>query len=271
MDQGNRMGMEKAGGARGISGSTLKLIAVVTMLIDHTAATLLLRMLERRPRWAPITSANMDSFYSLYTLLRGIGRMAFPIYCFLLVEGFCYTKSRAKYALRLFIFALVSEIPFDMAFHRSFFSMASGNVFFTLLTGLLVLTGAEWIREKFPSGRPEGGRAAGALRSVLVAIVLLAGCGIAEFALRTDYGACGVLAIFVIYVFKEHRMTGFALAVLVLAFLSDGLEIVALLMLLPLYFYNGKRGLQMKYFFYAFYPVHLLLLSLLCYALGLGI
>lgn len=260
-------------GKRGIPGSVLKIIAVVSMLIDHTAAALLRRILERLPRWSPVTMENVDAYYTLYLAMRGIGRMAFPIYCFLLVEGFTYTKSRAKYALRLFVFALVSEVPFDLAFNRSFFDMSYNNVFFTLLIGLLVMIAVDRIREKLPFDLHSGGRAiaVSAGRTAAAAAVLLTGCALAEYVLCTDYGACGVLAIFALYVLKEQRMAGFVLAVAVLALLSDLSELAALFMLIPLYFYNGKRGMQMKYFFYAFYPVHLLILSLICWGLGLGI
>lgn len=258
---------------KGISGNVLKIIAVISMLIDHTAATILERTILQRPSWGPVTHQNFDQYYNFYTVLRTVGRMAFPIYCFLLVEGFTYTKNRAKYAMRLFFFALLSEVPFDMAFQRSFFDMSYNNVFFTLLIGLLVIMAVDCIRKKI---RPDGKSGAQAFavgvgRVLLIAAALFAGYVMAEIVLRTDYGASGVLAVVIIYLLRENRMAGFALAVLALSFLSSPSEIAALLMLIPLYFYNGTRGRQIKYFFYAFYPVHLLILSLICYAIGLGI
>ena len=72
----------------GISGYWLKMIAVITMLIDHVGASVLRRMLVQLPAWGPTYNATWDQWYRLYEILRGIGRMAFPIYCFLLVEGF---------------------------------------------------------------------------------------------------------------------------------------------------------------------------------------
>lgn len=256
---------------KGISGNVLKMIAVVSMLVDHTAATVLERLLIQRPLWGPVTYETFDQYYNFYSVLRIIGRMAFPIYCFLLVEGFTYTKSKAKYALRLFFFALLSEVPFDLAFEHSFFYISYNNVFFTLLIGLLVIWALDCVREKIRLDGKAGGRffAVGAGRVLLIAAVLLAGCVVAEMVLCTDYGASGVLAIVIIYLLRENRMAGFALAVLALTFLSSSSEIAALLMLIPLYFYNGTRGRQIKYFFYAFYPAHLLILSLICYAIGL--
>lgn len=263
----------ETGVKRGISGNVLKMIAVITMLVDHTAATILERLLIQMPVWGPVNNRNYDQYYNLYELMRCIGRMAFPIYCFLLVEGFTYTKNRAKYALRLFLFALLSEVPFDMAFRSSFFDMSYNNVFFTLLIGLLTIMAADFIRKKIGREGDSGARAfaVGAVKVLLVALVLLVGCVVAEPLLRTDYGATGVIAIFLIYVFRKQRLAGFALAVLALAFLTSRMEIAALLMLVPLFFYNGTRGRQVKYFFYAFYPVHLLILSLICFAMGLGI
>lgn len=257
---------------KGLSGYWLKVIAVITMLIDHVGASVLRRMLVQLPAWGPIDNANWDQWYRLYEILRGIGRMAFPIYCFLLVEGFTHTRSKAKYALRLFVFALISEVPFDLALNGTAFDMSYNNVFFTLLIGLLTITAADYIREKL-TVRTDGDERViwkDVLRIVLTMVVLLAGGAMAELVLRCDYGACGVLAIFALYVFREQRLMGFTLAVVILGLLSSTLEFAALLMLIPIYYYDGTRGRQVKYFFYAFYPVHLLALALICYALGLG-
>ena len=119
---------------QGISGYWLKLIAVISMLIDHTSAVIL----------EQIPGLEAPAFF-----MRIIGRAAFPIYCFLLVEGFYHTRSRAKYAGRLFLFALISEVPFDLAFSRRMWDFSSNNVFFTLLFGLLVIWGVEGIKQKF--------------------------------------------------------------------------------------------------------------------------
>ena len=101
--------------------------------------------------------------------------------------------------------------------------------------------------------------------------IVLAGMFLAEYILCTDYGASGVATIVVLYLLKNYRLTGFAVAIIILGLLTSTVEWLALLMLLPLKFYNGTRGKQVKYFFYAFYPAHLLILSLICYGIGLGI
>ena len=125
--------MEKVIAKSGISGSTLKLIAIFTMLIDHIAATVILQMINN--------GIGGQTLIDIYWVMRSIGRMAFPVFCFLLVEGFKYTHSREKYAARMFIFALISEIPFDLAINNTVLEFKSNNVFFTLLLGLLAIMG----------------------------------------------------------------------------------------------------------------------------------
>ena len=125
---------------KGISGSTLKFIAVFSMLIDHIAASVLLN---------PLVNANSAFMISLAHVMRMFGRLAFSIFCFLLIEGFLHTKNRKKYALRLALFALISEIPFDLAFSYKSFDFSYQNVFFTLLIGLLVMIGFQTITDRW--------------------------------------------------------------------------------------------------------------------------
>lgn len=227
----------------GISGCVLKVIAMVSMLIDHTAAVLI---------------APFQNLTPLYIAMRVIGRLAFPIYCFLLVEGFYHTRNRKKYAGRLFLFALISEIPFDLAFNQKIWDFSYNNVFFTLLIGLLVIWGTDaskdWVTEQ------KFGSAVTILRNVLTIVILCAGCFLAAI-LNTDYSAVGILVIFAIYTIKDNRLMGSGVAIGILGILAGFIEFVALLDLIPIYFYNGTRGKQIKYFFYAFYPVHLLILA----------
>lgn len=265
--ENNMMNNQSVAGEHGISGYWLKMIAVITMLIDHSAATILERILVQMPSWAPATVDNWEQWYRLDLLLRGIGRMAFPIYCFLLVEGFHYTHSRRKYAARLFVFALISEVPFDMALNQSVLEFSYNNVFFTLFLGLLVIMAADWVMERFSSDNltSEIGRI------TLLVVIGMVGCALASYVISCDYGASGVIAIYIMYLLRSKRELGFALAVVSLGVFSGELELLALLMLIPLHFYNGTRGKQHKYFFYAFYPLHLLLLALIAWGLGLGI
>ena len=109
---------------RGLSGSALKGIALVSMLIDHFAAVFYMGSV--------VYAGKLFMPYSMYIALRLVGRLAFPLFTFLLAEGFRHTRSVEKYLLRLFLFGLLSEIPFDLAFRRTWMSWDYQNVFFTL-------------------------------------------------------------------------------------------------------------------------------------------
>ena len=115
-----------------LSGSTLKVIAVVTMLIDHIGAILL-------SMYQPALKTLFTLFgreYSVYLIFRDIGRVAFPIFCFLLLEGFLHTHDRFRYGMNLFIFSLISEIPWNLMFTNTL-RYEKQNVFFTLFLGYL--------------------------------------------------------------------------------------------------------------------------------------
>lgn len=232
---------------KGLTGSTLKIIAMTAMLIDHIGAAVLVRM---------IYSTGDTAIYDIYTISRKIGRIAFPIFCFLLVEGFMHTSNKKKYAVRLGMFALLSEIPFDLAFQSEMIGFAYQNVFFTLLLGFLAMLGYQFIEEKYP------------IRDIQIIGVQLLAVGVcmgaAEF-LRTDYGAKGVLCIILLYIFRGTKYypvtTGWML------YLSNWTAIFGFLLT---QFYNGKRGISLKYIFYLFYPVHLLLLYMICHFMGIA-
>lgn len=271
-------------GNRRFTGYHLKLIALITMLIDHIAAVVIWRIYVASFR---ITASmqlsdfigdriivwvadNQDMIYTIYEWMRYIGRMAFPIYCFLLVEGFLHTRSVAKYAGRLFLFALISEIPFDLAITGQWWSMEYSNVFFTLVLGLVAIWAISYVEKLYEFWQEKqwepilGTIMIGAMGLVVVAVM----GGFAEMVLRTDYGFGGIVAILVLYLFRKQREMAFALSVLALSVLSGSTEILALIMLYPLLKYDGTRGKNMKYVFYAFYPVHLLVLALICIGIG---
>lgn len=242
---------------KGLSGSALKLIAMITMLIDHVGAVIVWRMiLERAAANGMVGMIIGDELYHIYRVLRDIGRIAFPIYCFLLVEGFQKTSNKTRYALRLGIFALVSEIPFNLALSSRFFDLEYQNVFFTLLIGLLSMIVAEKVG---------GGKLTAPIswRSLVHIAVFVAGAFLAEL-MCTDYGAKGILCILALYLFRYNKLMQTLAGAI--AFLW---ETTAPLAFLPIWFYNGKRGLKLKYVFYVFYPLHLLILYLICVAMGI--
>ena len=198
----------------------LKCIAIVSMALDHTGAVL----------------------YPSQIWLRCLGRIAFPIFCFLIVEGFFHTHDVRRYMGRLGVFALISEIPYDLAFRGVPLEYAHQNVFFTLLIGIGMVVLLERNRE-WP----------------VKAVILLLAMWLAVL-IRSDYNFRGVLLIFVFYIFHESRW----LAVTAGGFwnfLYQGvIQKYGVLSVLPLALYNGERGRKMKYIFYIFYPAHLLLL-----------
>lgn len=244
----------------GISGSTLKLIAIITMFIDHTGATVL-RAILNHPSFMN-RFLNRGSWIEIYTLSRKIGRLAFPIFCFLLVEGFLHTRNVRKYSFRLFLFALISEIPFDIALKGSWYFPQKQNVYFTLLIGLLVLIGfsyCEQLPKKFlTSSEKESrfpARLAAAVPAVILALCILhTGMEFAKW-LDTDYSYKGVFLIAVLYLLRRFRLLQCAAGAAAVTW-----ELPAPIAFLPILFYNGTRGRQMKYFFYWFYPIHLLFL-----------
>jgi len=219
---------------------------MVTMLIDHIGAAVLARM---------IIAGNVE-WYDLYRLLRLTGRIAFPIFCFLLVEGFCYTKNVGKYAARLCLFSALSEIPFDLAFASKVLEFEYQNVFFTLAIGLLTIMAYK-----------KAGELAN-INSVAkwflqLAVAIAGGC-LAEL-LRTDYGMLGVVVIVAFYALRANRFFQIVAGCILFA---DNMT--AWLAFIPVWLYNGMRGLKVKWLFYVFYPAHLLILYGICHVMGLA-
>lgn len=232
---------------RGISGSTLKIIAILSMFIDHATAVLIEGSMYNLYR--EHTSEALLLYQKLYPydrILRSIGRIAFPIFCFLLVEGFIHTRNVKKYVLRLGIFALVSEIPFDLAFHRQPFYFGYQNVFFTIFLGLLALICISWAERRYSSK----------LVQILAAIVFTVSFALVATALKTDYYGLGVICIVAFYLGRHTRLNQMLFGAAAFWFEFP----YAQFSLIPIWFYNGSRGLKLKYFFYVFYPAHLLIL-----------
>lgn len=266
----------------GLTVFVLKMIAVCSMLIDHFGATVVERYIDANMLWD-------GNWYILYRTLRCIGRLAFPIYCFFIVEGFKYTRSRPKYAIRLLAFAFISEVPFDMAFQKSFFDMSYNNVFFTLFLGLLTIWAIDEVCKRISGNNAalptadEFSRSRQDPRTNMdtrtKALTILATIGIAAvgtalgFVLNTDYYGGGVLTILAIYLTRNKKKPlSMAIGVCACALTCGDIELVALIDSLLIKFYNGKPGKRKwKPFFYGFYPVHLFVLSMICYFLGFGI
>ena len=225
---------------RVLNGSHLKLIAVLSMLIDHIALFLLPKYPEFNILLFSLLGRNITVMY----LMRYVGRIAFPIFCFLITEGYIHTSNRKKYGINLFVFAFISEIPFDYAFSGGIFYNKQ-NVFFTLLFGYLSIC----LYEKFKN-KPI---ISGALFMLLILISEL---------FKADYGTRGVLMILLLYVLRNQNIlksiTGMVL-------LNKGIKCIVTF--IPICMYNGKRGFikgkALKYSFYVFYPLHLAIIGMI--------
>lgn len=234
----------------GLSASALKCLALLLMLLDHT--------------WATVATD--------YMWLTYVGRLAFPIFAFQITEGFLHTSDRKRYARRLLVFALLSEVPFN-------YLMAAGpiypfhqNVMFTLLLGLWAIGSIEALRQKRT------------WRVLLGCVLRVALCLLLATVLFVDYSALGVLTVLLFYLCR-----GFSLAwlgqlagmVLLHIFAFQGEQLLipilghtlsfptqgfAVLALVPIWLYNGQKGRGGKYLqwgAYLFYPLHMVLLYLL--------
>lgn len=219
----------------------LKILACVCMFCDHFS----------------------DAIFGSVTFLNFIGRIAFPVFCFQIVQGYIHTHDVKKYILRLSLFAFISQIPF-MYFYHVVFNTFAINVIFTLLFGLLTIL----IYDKY-------NKFVGICSFLILAII-------AEVC-KFDYGFFGVFIIFMFYLLHNKKIAMnivFILAVIIkylIPIIKNGITFSYLflgntysmlmyftcLSLIPILFYNGKKGKDAKYLFYIFYPVHLLILALL--------
>lgn len=235
----------------GISSFTLKLIAIITMTVDHA-------------------SAIFSTFGVIYQgpeilgipVWRIIGRIAFPIFAFMIAEGADRTRNIKKYIFRLAVFSLISEIPFDIAFWvkdpSQMIEFGYQNVYFTLTLGLIAIALYKFFKEK---------------NAAVIGYITACVCAAAAFFLQTDYSWSGVLCIFIMYLANGKsepvRKTGIVIAAILPTFALFDInspELFALLGLIPIFLYNGEKGRKInKYVFYAFYPVHLLLLRLIVF------
>ncbi|MBO5066675.1 MAG: conjugal transfer protein TraX [Clostridia bacterium] len=230
-----------------INADVLKLIAVVTMIIDHIWQAGLVEA-----RW-----------------FNWIGRLAFPIFAFQIAEGYVKTSNVKRYALRLLAFALISEIPFNIFCADWVFFPDYQNVIFTLFMGLCAIIAIDKVK-KDPS--PQN-----VFLWSLVAIIIVI---LAEL-LSVDYGAAGVMTVLTFYLFRDFkyaRIFQFLSMILIFVLVFPGntfvvklfgnvhflpVQLFAVFSLIPIWLYNGEKGLRSKalqYGFYIIYPLHLLVI-----------
>ena len=217
----------------------LKYIALLSMVIDHAAVIFRTQLPD-----------------AAYLTMRCMGRISFPVFCFTLVEGFFHSSNQNRYLTRLALFAVLSEIPFDLALKGTFWNIihhhsiqtvmdwSAQNVFFTLLFGFLGLCLLERL-----ALAPESRRSSAALLLLLLLVTLV---------FRADYGSSGFGFILLLYLLRTRPLSR---AVVGSCFLSSGWK--AGLAFVPIAFYNGKRGFlkgrAASLCFYAIYPLQMLI------------
>lgn len=232
----------------GLSGNTLKLLALIIMIVDHVGAVLL-------PQ---------------YRILRYIGRLAFPIYCFLITEGVIHTKNIYRYGARLLAFAFISELPFDLAIHGKLLEFTDQNVYFTLFIGMVTVYITRVMDET----------------KGLMAFML--GMGIA-LLMKVDYSAYGIIMIYCFYKFRENpvwMLITIGITNYIMGIGGTGSQKYAVFAMIPIFLYSGKKSYREKelltdntnnsagsvksvgeillqYGFYAAYPIHLIILYLI--------
>lgn len=235
-----------------INNNTLKIIAMILMLLDHL--------------WGTIIPGNQ--------WMTLIGRMAFPIFAFLIVEGFFHTSDLKKYMKRLFIFGLISEIPFNLIYTGSIIFPFHQNVMFTLLLGLLIINEID----KIKNNKEIKKKIIPILKIFLFLLISIIGF--------VDYGVTGVLTIVVFYLFRGFKLAWIgqliSLILLYIVFFEGQsvifnifnyeyflpLQSIGVLSLIFIWLYNGEKSKNnklIKYLFYSFYPVHMLVIYLIYY------
>ena len=218
----------------GLSQEGLKLIACATMLIDHIGAAFLPTML-----W-----------------LRVVGRIAFPIYCFLLAEGAAHTRDPRRYGTRLAIGALLAEVPFELLFFGGI-SLSHSSVMVTLLLGFIAIESMKKLPRFWP--------------------LVFFGCAVIAEALGTDYGGLGVMLMVCFAVTRKGSKILQTIGVFIICWMIGGfawqvgpisvpMEIVGAAAMVPICLYSGRKATRSKaiqWAFYLFYPVHLTILLLI--------
>ena len=229
-----------------LSGAWLKLIAILSMLIDHVNKALIY----------PNLVSNDGVLTTVSNIFDIIGRIAFPLFCFMLVEGYFKTRSRKKYLLNLLIFGVISEVPFDMFTTASFFNMNWNNVMFTLAFVLITI----WIIDILKERMQKLPKTLWYFASFIIVIIMC----IAAMYLSLDYEHHAILIGYFFYLFHDVPLLAIPFGYASMytqpwALLGFGLTLT----------YNGKRGKQNKMLNYWFYPAHLLILGILRLCLGI--
>lgn len=218
-----------------LDGTTLKIIAMISMIFDHVG----------------------DMFFPDVMWPRMIGRLAMPIFSFCIAEGFAHTRDKKKYLGRLGMFALISEIPFDLAFEGKL-GLGHQNIMLTFFLAVAALM----LFDRLRGGKTTEGERRPVGKTVL-GVFAVAGIAALSLLLRADYTVFAVIAVFLFYVLRQkHPLLRSGVGVAFLALTRTiGYYAATGFSFIPLSLYNGQKGKGLKWLFYIFYPGHLLLLA----------
>ena len=263
-----------------ITAATLKWIAVITMIIDHFGASILESWLFRS------ALPYYNWMFWVDVGIRAVGRMAFPIFIFLMVEGLYHTHNKWLYLGRLVLLAIISEVPFDLALwlsrfdidNHKFLEFGHQNVFFTLSLGLFMMILLEMVRphsKHFALDREQAEKNGTEITKeawyvvvgrTILCVAIMAGCCYANELLEADYGFIGIVGFIGMYwanVWFRVNWRTFLLGVAGLT-IFNGFEICSIIDLVFIKRYHGAKGHTMnKWFFYFVYPVHLFIYGML--------
>lgn len=229
-----------------LSGANLKFIAIISMLVDHTNKALIYPNLVSSTGFLAAVSNIFDI----------IGRIAFPLFCFMLVEGFFKTRSRKRYLLNLLIFGVISEVPFDMFTTASFFNTNWQNIMFTLALVLVTIWIIDVLKMKMQN-KPK-------LLWYFASLIIVGVMCMAAMLSSLDYEHHAILIGYFFYLF--HDMPVFAIPFGYASMYNQPWALLGFGLTLT---YNGERGKQNKMLNYWFYPVHLLILGILRICFGI--
>lgn len=185
--------------------------------------------------------------------IRVLGRFAFPIYAFLLVEGYKHTRSIKNYLIKLGVMAVISEVPYDLVTHGRLWDFSDFNCFVTLFLGLLSI----WLYDRIQLVSP-------VYRSLAWVPVGIA--TVLTWGIHSDFELIGIPIIFIFYTMKKKKVASVCLITFLYGLMS-WTQLAGVLAFIPLHFYNGKRGYDavwLRWIFYFSYPVHLMILYMIC-------
>ncbi len=226
---------------------TLKLIAIITMTLDHIAIFFF--------------KSNSPIYYGL----RAVGRISFPIFAFLLTVGYFHTTNLKKYLGRLISFALITEIIYDYSFYNRFYYSKSQNIFFTLTLGLITIYLLDKTNKLIKNQITDAKDQKIILLTINILIISLA--SFLSALLNLDYSIIGIIMISTFYLFKNKYLIFITLLLTTLVFASN-IQLYSLISLYFIFNYQDQKMVNHKYFFYCYYPFHLLILKLLKTLIG---